>query len=81
MQSSQILTENDTWKKKSKSKRKHRTFQLLWKAKDDVTLSFYNRWKDWKPYYKKYLTAEERDQACQVLNHKDSMWEYKPAED
>lgn len=80
MQRSQMPTEDDNWKKRSKSKKK--TLRLEYRIRPERWLSD-SMWRslginnDWALCSKKYRTEDQREMAMTRMNKKDTLFEYR----
>lgn len=79
MQRSQMPTETDDWKKKSKSKKK--TLYLEYRIKPEYYNGFWqtllSHHKEWRKHHAKYRTEEQRKMAMDTMNRKDTLFEYR----
>lgn len=61
---------------KHKRSRKHKPYAI---ERRYVKGFLFKRWRDWFTY-KKYETEQDRDKALEVLQRKDSIWQYRKKE-
>jgi hypothetical protein len=77
MDSSQMPTETDEWKK-SPGKKKRGTYTLEYRVKPRKGRNaLFKEWEVWRTYHKRYRTPAQRDEAMIAMNRKDTLFEYR----
>lgn len=80
MQSSEMPTENDDWKRRSKSKRGKKVFCVEYRMREQTGKSIFRsftKWYEWSKYWSKYKTEKQREEAVRAMNRKDTLFEYR----
>lgn len=79
MQSSEMPTESDDWKKRRpKSKRDKKVFCIEYRMRPGkYILKHFPEWGVWKKYHSKYKTEAQREEAVRVKNRNDTAFEYR----
>ena len=80
VQSSEIPTESDEWRK-SHSKKGRKRYFLEYRVVPEEYQRFITRWythaNEWRSHWRNYATEADRDEALRNLNKKDHLFEYR----
>lgn len=77
MDSSEMPTEKDDWKNVP-SKKERGKLKLEYRVKKEHwSKRLFKGWREWKAYHKRYRTSEQRQEAMDVMNRKDGLFEYR----
>ena len=68
---------DDEWKKSPSKKKKTVRMEYRIRPEHWGKSWLFKRGQEWSLYWKKYASIEERDMAMNVLNRKDTLYEYR----
>lgn len=71
--------ETDEWPDPPRKHTGRKPFSLEYRMRPEEELkrTWTTRWTDWSPHYVRYRTERAREQALEILNQKDSLFEYR----
>lgn len=71
------MIDDDLWKKSPSKKKKTVRMEYRIRPKHHGKSWLFKRGIEWRTYWKKYASEEERDMAMTVMNRKDTLYEYR----